>query len=93
MTEIRKKTMAAWVWEKVTTHVHVCTKAPEQLASNERFLVTCTCNFYSPAFTTAFVCSEVPEAMFVKAQAASNWREGLQNKEQIINQQYITWIK
>lgn len=30
-------------------------------------------------WTTAWVCSEVPEAMLVSAQAASNWREGLQN--------------
>lgn len=28
--------------------------------------------------TTAWVCSEVPDAMLVRAQAASNWREGLQ---------------
>lgn len=27
--------------------------------------------------TTAWVCADVPEAMLVKAQAASNWREGL----------------
>lgn len=31
-----------------------------------------------PEWTTAWVCSEVPEAMLVRAQAASNWREGLQ---------------
>lgn len=31
-------------------------------------------------WTTACVCSEVPEAMFVKAQAASNCKEGLQSK-------------
>lgn len=28
-------------------------------------------------WTTAWVCSEVPDAMLVRAQAASNWREGL----------------
>ena len=38
----------------------------------ETQLATCIDNPYSPALTTAFVCSEVPEAMFVKAQAASN---------------------
>lgn len=31
-------------------------------------------------WTTAWVCSEVPEAILVKAQAASNWREGLDAK-------------
>ena len=30
--------------------------------------------------TTAWVCSEVPEAMLVKAQAASNWRDGLETE-------------
>lgn len=30
--------------------------------------------------TTACVCSEVPEAMLVKAQAASNCKDGLQDK-------------
>ena len=29
------------------------------------------------ASTTACVCCEVPEAMFVRAHAASNWRDGL----------------
>lgn len=29
-------------------------------------------------WTTAWVCSEVPEAILVRAQAASNWRDGLQ---------------
>ena len=29
------------------------------------------------ASTTACVCCDVPEAMFVRAHAASNWREGL----------------
>lgn len=32
-------------------------------------------------WTTACVCSEVPDAMFVKAHAASNCKEGLQNKK------------
>ena len=31
--------------------------------------------------TTACVCSEVPEAMLVRAQAASNWRDGLGRQE------------
>lgn len=31
--------------------------------------------------TTACVCSDVPDAMLVRAQAASNCREGLQNRE------------
>ena len=31
----------------------------------------------APAFTTAFVCSGVPDATFVKAQQASNWRSFL----------------
>jgi len=30
--------------------------------------------------TTAWVCADVPEAMLVRAQAASNWREGLRDK-------------
>lgn len=30
----------------------------------------------APASTTARVCSEVPEAMLVRAQAASNWMGG-----------------
>ena len=30
----------------------------------------------APAFTTDFVCSEVPEAILVSAQADSNWRSG-----------------
>lgn len=30
-------------------------------------------------WTTAWVCSEVPEAILVRAQAASNWRDGLQS--------------
>lgn len=52
----------------------------------ETQLATWINNPYSPALTTAFVCSEVPEAMFVKAQAASNWREGLQSEAQAIKQ-------
>jgi hypothetical protein len=36
--------------------------------------------FHIPALTTAWVCSEVPEAMFVSAQAASNCNAALQNK-------------
>lgn len=31
----------------------------------------------APAFTTAWVCSLVPLAILVKAQAASNWRVAL----------------
>lgn len=31
--------------------------------------------------TTAWVCADVPEAMLVRAQAASNWRLGLYDKE------------
>lgn len=30
-----------------------------------------------PQWTTVLVCMEVPEAMFVRAQAASNWSVGL----------------
>lgn len=33
-------------------------------------------------WTTAWVCSEVPDAMLVRAQAASNWREGLREKDE-----------
>lgn len=35
-------------------------------------------------WTTACVCSEVPEAMFVKAHAASNCKEGLQSKKKTL---------
>jgi len=30
-----------------------------------------------PAWTTACVCADVPEAMLVNAHAASNWSDGL----------------
>lgn len=36
---------------------------------------------HSLDWTTAWVCSEVPEAMFVRAHAASNCKEGLQRKK------------
>lgn len=35
---------------------------------------------YSLDWTTACVCSDVPDAMFVKAHAASNCKEGLRTK-------------
>lgn len=34
----------------------------------------------APALTTACVCVDVPEAMFVSAHAASNWSGGLQSQ-------------
>ena len=34
-----------------------------------------------PACTTACVCLEVPEAMFVNAQAASNCNDDLENRQ------------
>ena len=40
---------------------------------------------YVPAFTTACVCLEVPDAMFVKAQAASNCKDGLKNEKKYIH--------
>lgn len=43
--------------------------------------------WHIPDWTTAWVCSEVPEAILVRAQAASNWREGLQDTER------ETWMK
>ena len=36
------------------------------------------------AFTTCFVCSELPEAMFVNAHAASNCNDGLEVLKNII---------
>lgn len=42
--------------------------------------------------TTAWVCSDVPDAMLVKAQAASNCREGLQNRERD-KDKWSTWEK
>ena len=35
----------------------------------------------APSLTTVLVCSGVPDAMFVRAQAASNWMVGLEEKE------------
>jgi hypothetical protein len=35
-----------------------------------------------PALTTAWVCAEVPDAMFVNAQAASNCKAGLKQQQQ-----------
>jgi hypothetical protein len=37
----------------------------------------------APALTTAFVWSDVPEAMLVRAQADSNWRSGLKHRNTI----------
>jgi len=34
----------------------------------------------APALTTALVCSEVPEAMLVSAQADSNCKSGLKKR-------------
>lgn len=41
-------------------------------------------------WTTACVCSEVPEAIFVNAQAASNCKEGLQSKKK--KKKTVTWV-
>ena len=40
--------------------------------------------FILPACTTACVCLEVPEAMFVNAQAASNCNDDLHKKYRLI---------
>ena len=37
----------------------------------------------APALTTALVCSDVPDAILVKAQADSNWRSGLTKKTRV----------
>lgn len=43
-----------------------------------------------PAFTTAWVWADVPEAMFVKAHAASNCKEGLKIETDTQKYRYIT---
>lgn len=44
-------------------------------------------NGTAPECTTAIVCADVPEAMFVKAHAASNCKFGLKLKDRITTQQ------
>lgn len=51
--------------KKLISKANICTI----LAANSQTIL--------PASTTALVCCEVPEAMFVRAQAASNCKEGL----------------
>ena len=51
----------------------------------------------APACTTACVWFEVPEAIFVSAHAASNCKDGLENKIESFNRgvkihQYIKYI-
>ena len=56
------------------------------------------------AFTTARVCSEVPDATFVMAQVASNWSSGLKHKTRssvqfssssycLCTNQVLKWLK
>ena len=61
-------------WEKVWYLPSAHTACSHTLRSGEERSAT-KCGT-APAFTTAFVCSEVPEAMFVRAQADSNCRRG-----------------
>lgn len=50
-----------------------------QITNNQ----TIKCKVNLRDLTTAWVCADVPEAMLVRAQAASNWREGLWQRKQI----------
>lgn len=50
-----------------------------QIADSIQTQTECGVNLLD--LTTAWVCADVPEAMLVSAQAASNWREGLWDKQ------------
>lgn len=61
----------------------VWNQSSEQTWEHQVYVLDCT---------TAWVCSDVPDAMLVKAQAASNCREGLQNRERD-KDKWSTWEK